>query len=144
MQDLQLSWRRFWFADCFCAATLQFASAGLAESKGALRPLNDYVFGQLQQLHGACVTCPIQSAWTRTRHRPGLSQILEHSPPKKRTPCTSLDTIGTLSSTTKRNAAAKTETRECTARGFDGVEEGGCHEHAVDATLKKDKKQTIS
>ena len=40
-----------------------------------------------------------QLSWTRTRHRPGLSQILEHSPPKKPTPFTSLDTVGTLSST---------------------------------------------
>ena len=66
-------------------------------------------------VHTACVIAQSTLAWTRTRHRPSLSQILQHSPPKKRTPCTSLDTVGTLSSTACRNAAAKTKTRAASA-----------------------------
>ena len=68
---------------------------------------------QLQQLHAACVTPNLPGAELELQHRPALSQIL---PPKKRTPCTSLDTVGTLWSTANRNAAAKTGTRAASHR----------------------------
>ena len=58
---------------------------------------------------GVCHLPNLLRAGARVQHGRVLSQILEHSPPKKPTPCNSLDTVGTLSSTANRNAAAKTE-----------------------------------
>ena len=69
------------------------------------------------------------------QHRPqaALSQMLEHSPPKKPTPCTPLDTVGALSNTPNHNAPQKPKRAcECTAHD----------EHAVDATPRKDKNKT--
>ena len=111
--------RRFTSLAGLPVSCCSFCGASFAKSQ-FLMPRRDVVarerlvvafYHNCSSVHGGHAVAQSTLAWTRPRHRPGLSQILEHSPPKKRTPCTSLDTVGTLSNTPNRNAAAKTETR---------------------------------
>ena len=111
--------RRFTSLAGLPVSCCSFCGASFAKSQ-FLMPRRDVVarerlvvafYHNCSSVHGGHAVAQSTLAWTRPRHRPGLSQILEHSPPKKRTPCTSLDTVGTLSSTANCNAAAKTETR---------------------------------
>ena len=109
--------RRFTSLAGLPVSCCSFCGASFAKSQ-FLMPRRDVVarerlvvafYHNCSSVHGGHAVAQSTLAWTRPRHRPGLSQILEHSPPKKRTPCTSLDTVGTLSRTAKRNATAKTE-----------------------------------
>ena len=111
--------RRFTSLAGLPVSCCSFCGASFAKSQ-FLMPRRDVVarerlvvafYHNCSSVHGGHAVAQSTLAWTRPRHRPGLSQILEHSPPKKRTPCTSLDTVGTLSNTPNRNAVAKTETR---------------------------------